>query len=139
MVFAVGAQAFVDFDERRVPAEAGWEQRVDVGIVLAPSHTPELPSSHLWTELVGLHHPAQHDHKAFDRFGAGPLPLRPEFPSDTALLHLPAMPLEVAPDRQTRRRFRRQSRCSCKFALDQSEGRVFDAIVKFGIRQEEGS
>jgi len=43
------------------------EQRVDVGIFLAPSHTPELPSSHLWTEPVGLYASAAHPLSALDK------------------------------------------------------------------------
>ena len=36
------------------------DKRVDLGIFLAPSHTPELPSSHLWTEPVALYASAAH-------------------------------------------------------------------------------
>jgi len=43
------------------------ERRVDVGIFLAPSHTPELPSSHLWTEPVGLYASAVHPLSALDQ------------------------------------------------------------------------
>jgi len=43
------------------------ERRVDVGIFLAPSHTPELPSSHLWTEPVGLYASAAHPLSALDQ------------------------------------------------------------------------
>jgi len=42
------------------------QQRVDLGIFLAPSHTPELPSSHLWTEPVGLYASAAHPLSALD-------------------------------------------------------------------------
>jgi len=42
------------------------QQRVDVGIFLAPSHTPELPSTHLWTEPVGLYASAAHPLSALD-------------------------------------------------------------------------
>jgi len=43
------------------------QQRIDVGIFLAPSHTPELPSSHLWTEPVGLYASAAHPLSKLDR------------------------------------------------------------------------
>jgi len=42
------------------------QKRIDVGIFLAPSHTPELPSSHLWTEPVGLYASAAHPLSALD-------------------------------------------------------------------------
>jgi DNA-binding transcriptional LysR family regulator len=43
------------------------QKRIDVGIFLAPSHTPELPSSHLWTEPVGLYASAAHPLSALDQ------------------------------------------------------------------------
>jgi DNA-binding transcriptional LysR family regulator len=43
------------------------QQRIDVGIFLAPSHTPELPSSHLWTEPVSLYASAAHPLSKLDR------------------------------------------------------------------------
>lgn len=46
---------------------------VDVGIFLAPSHTPELPSTHLWTEPVALYASAHHPLAALDRVDAANL------------------------------------------------------------------